>query len=95
MAAFKRVLDSVPQKIYHDVELLNVSIDEQMSYIADVFRLKDEVTFLELVSHMTEKIRIIVTIIAMLEMVKSKIIGIRPTSYDDDFVIFKGQGESL
>lgn len=89
MAAFKRVLDSVPKKIYHDVELMNVSIDEQMSYIADVFRYKDDVTFFELVAHMTEKIRIIVTIIAMLEMVKNKIVGIRPADYEDDFIIYK------
>ncbi len=89
MAAFKRVLDSVPKRIYHDIELLNVTIDEQMSYIADVFRVREETTFFELVAHMTEKIRIIVTIIAMLEMVKNKIIGIRPANYEDDFVLFK------
>jgi segregation and condensation protein A len=89
MAAFKKVLDSVPKKIFHDIELLNVSIDEQMSYIADVFRSREETTFFELVSHMTEKIRIIVTIIAMLEMVKNKIIGIRPADYEDDFIIYK------
>lgn len=89
ISAFKRVLDNVPKKIYHDIEMLNVSIDEQMSYIADVFRMKDEVTFFELVSHMTEKIRIIVTIIAMLEMVKNRIIGIRPAEYEDDFILYK------
>jgi segregation and condensation protein A len=89
ISAFKRVLDNVPKKMYHDIELLNVSIDEQMSYIADVFRMKDEATFFELVSHMTEKIRIIVTIIAMLEMVKNRIIGIRPAEYEDDFIIYK------
>jgi len=89
MAAFKRVLDSVPKRVYHDIELMNVTIDEQMGYIADVFRMRDETTFFELVSHMTEKIRIIVTIIAMLEMVKNKIIGIRPASYEDDFVLYK------
>ncbi len=89
MAAFKKVLDSVPKKVYHDVELLNVTIDEQMSYIADVFRLREEISFFELVAHMIEKIRIIVTIIAMLEMVKNRIIGIRPAEYEDDFVIYK------
>ena len=94
ISAFKRVLDSVPKKVYHDIELLNVTIDEQMSFIADVFRLKDEITFFELVSHMTEKIRIIVTIIAMLEMVKNKIIGIRPTDYEDDFIIYRIRSES-
>lgn len=89
ISSFKRVLDSAPKKIYHDVELMNVSIDEQMSYIADVFRFKDSVTFFELVSHMTEKIRIIVTIIAMLEMVKNKIIALRLADHEDDFVIYK------
>ncbi len=94
ISAFKKVLDSVPKKVYHDIELLNVTIDEQMSFIADVFRLREETTFFELVSHMTEKIRIIVTIIAMLEMVKNKIIGIRPTDYEDDFIIYRIRSES-
>lgn len=89
ISAFKRVLESVPKKIYHDIELLNVTIDEQMSYIADVFRLREEISFFELVSHMTEKIRIIVTIIAMLEMVKNRIIAIRPADVGDDIIIFK------
>src|ERR1041385_3737186 len=84
MAAFKKVLDSTPKRIYHDVELMTVSIDEQMSYIADVFRLREEISFFELVSHMTEKIRIIVTIIAMLEMVKSKIIALRPAARSEE-----------
>ncbi len=89
IAAFKRVLDNVPQKLYHDVELLNITIDEQMSYIADVMRLREEVGFFELVSHMTEKIRIIVTIIAMLEMVKNKVIAMRPAGHEDDFIVYK------
>ncbi|MBI5475695.1 MAG: segregation/condensation protein A [Ignavibacteriales bacterium] len=89
IASFKRVLDNIPKKVYHDIELLNVTIDEQMSYIADVFRLREEITFFELVSHMTEKIRIIVTIIAMLEMVKNKIIAIKPTDLEDDFIVYK------
>lgn len=89
IAAFKKVLDSAPRKIYHDVELLNVSIDEQMSYIADVFRIRNTVSFFELVSQMSEKIRIIVTIIAMLEMVKNKIIALRLADHEDDFIIYK------
>lgn len=93
IASFKRVLDNVPKKIYHDVELLNVTIDEQMSYIADTFRQREEITFFELVSHMTEKIRIIVTIIAMLEMVKNRIIDIRPAEYEDDFIIYRAKAE--
>ncbi|MBA4312156.1 MAG: segregation/condensation protein A [Chlorobiaceae bacterium] len=95
IASFKRVLDNVPKKIYHDIELLNVTIDEQMSYIADVFRLREEISFFELVSHMTEKIRIIVTIIAMLEMVKNKIIGFKEAEHEDDFIIYKMRPDTI
>lgn len=95
IASFKRVLDNVPKKIYHDIELLNVTIDEQMSYIADVFRLREEISFFELVSHMTEKIRIIVTIIAMLEMVKNKIIGFKEAEHEDDFIIYKLRPDAI
>ncbi len=94
ISAFKKVLDSVPKKVYHDVELLNVTIDEQMSYIADLFRSREQITFFELVAHMTDKLRVIVTIIAMLEMVKNRIIGIRPTDFEDDFVIYKMRSEA-
>jgi segregation and condensation protein A len=93
ISAFKKVLDSAPKRIYHDIELLNVSIDEQMSYIADLLRIREEVGFFEMVSHMTEKIRIIVTIIAMLEMVKDKVIAIRPAAYEDDFIVYKARTE--
>ncbi|MBI3192905.1 MAG: segregation/condensation protein A [Ignavibacteriae bacterium] len=89
IAAFRKVLDRIPKKMYHDVELMNVTIDEQMSYIADVFRMQDEIGFIALVEHMTEKIRIIVTIIAMLEMVKQRFIGLKPSENEDDFIVYK------
>jgi segregation and condensation protein A len=89
ISAFKRVLDNAPRKVYHDVEMLNVTIDEQMGYIADVFRLRSTVTFFELVSHMQEKLRIVVTIIAMLEMVKNRMIALRQADHEDDFIIYK------
>jgi segregation and condensation protein A len=94
ISAFKRVLDNAPRRIYHDVEMLNVSIDEQMGYIADVFRLRSTVTFFELVSHMHEKLRIVVTIIAMLEMVKNRMIGLRQADHEDDFIIYKLEPEA-
>lgn len=95
ISAFKKVLDSVPKKIYHDVELMNVTIDEQMSFIADLFRSREQVSFFEMVANMPEKLRIIVTIIAMLEMVKNKIIGIRPSDFEDDFIVYKVRGEAV
>ncbi len=90
ITAFKRAMDRAPKKIYHDIEFINVTLEEQMSYIVDFFRARDEGSFIELISPMTEKIRIIVTIIALLELIKSHIVGIKPRADDeDDFIIYK------
>jgi segregation and condensation protein A len=87
IAAFKTALDHMPKKVVHEVNLLNVSVDEQMSFTLDFLRVHGETTLLRLVSHMTEKIRIIVTVIALLEMAKNKAVSLQSVDGIDDVVI--------
>lgn len=87
IAAYKSALDHMPRKAIHEVNLLNVSVDEQMSFTLDYLRVNGETTLLKLVSHMTEKIRIIVTVIALLEMAKNKVVSLRSVEGIDDIVI--------
>ncbi len=87
ITAFKRALDAMPKKVVHEVNLLNVSIDEQMSFTLDYLRVHKQTTLLRLVSHMTEKMRIIVTVIALLEMTKNKVISLSATDTGDDVMI--------
>ena len=89
IACFKKVMDSLPKRVYHDVELANITIDEQISYLLDFFRVRKEGTVLELISHMTEKVRIIVTVIALLELMKNQVLGIRPIEGKDDVLVYK------
>ncbi|HXX64516.1 MAG TPA: segregation/condensation protein A [Bacteroidota bacterium] len=87
IAAFKSAIDHMPQKIVHEVNLLNVSVDEQMSFVLDFLRVHGPTTLLRLVAHMTEKVRIIVTIIALLELTKNKVIALNTASNTDDVAI--------
>ena len=89
ISTFKKVIDHIPKKIYHDVELTKVTIDEQISYLLDFFRMRTEGTFLEVISHMTEKIRVIVTVIALLELMKNQVLGVRPIEGKDDVLVYK------
>jgi len=100
--AFKKAIDHMPRRVVHEVELLNVSIDEQISFTLNFLKLNGPTTLLELVRHMTEKIRIIVTLIALLELAKNRAISIRPSDDQDDILILptavgvpamKGEGE--
>ncbi|MCK5458111.1 MAG: hypothetical protein KAI45_13365, partial [Melioribacteraceae bacterium] len=47
-----------------------------------------EVTFLELIEGMVEKLRIVVTFIALLELIKMGKIGIRESSGFNDFILY-------
>jgi segregation and condensation protein A len=87
MKAFKTALDLMPRKVVHEVELLNVTIDEQIGFTSDYLRAHGQASLLELVRHMTEKIRIIVTLIALLEMAKNKIVTLTAMEDRDDILI--------
>lgn len=89
ISLFKKAMDRLPKRVYHDIELSNVTIDEQLSYLVDFFRTRNEATFLQLIAHMTEKMRIIVTVIALLELVKNKVLGLKLIETEDDFLVYK------
>lgn len=87
--AFKKVLmDRPAPEPVHQIKKWNVTIDEQMEYITSKIEGKGEISFLELMTDMNDKIRIIVTFIAALEMVKAGRIGLRESGILNDFTIF-------
>ncbi|MEK7249619.1 MAG: segregation/condensation protein A [Bacteroidota bacterium] len=95
IAAYKKALDSMPKKAVHEVQISNVTIEEQMSYTLDYLRVNNEATLLRLVGHMTEKIRIIVTVIALLEMAKNKAITLISMEGDEDILIRSANAPQL
>lgn len=86
--AYKYAMEHQPKEVIHNITRLNVSIDEQIDYIISKCNDTEFVSFLELISNM-EKIRIVVTFIAILELAKNEIIGIKINSSLTDFFIFK------
>jgi len=87
IAAYKAALDQMPKKNVHEVQLLNVSVDEQMSFVLDFLRVHGPSSLLQLVAHMVDKIRIIVTVMAILELTKNKVLAIAPMEGKDDIAI--------
>ncbi len=86
--AFKKALLDRPAEPVHQIKKWNVTIDEQMTYISTRISEKGSVSFLELMIEMRDRIRIVVTFIAMLEMVKAGTIGLRESVTLNDFVIY-------
>ncbi|GAB4297079.1 MAG: segregation/condensation protein A [Ignavibacteriaceae bacterium] len=88
--AFKAVIESLQQvQPVHEINRVNITIDEQIGYILDSVNRTGSIHFLELVKGMTGKLRIVVTFIALLELVKSATIGIKESEDFNDFIIYK------
>jgi segregation and condensation protein A len=90
--AFKYAMEHRPKEVVHNIMRFNVTIEEQAEYIEQLCSAREYASFLDMISGMREKLRIVVTFIAILEMVKNGIIGIRLNSNLTDFNIFKIAG---
>lgn len=86
--AFKIVLLDKPAEPVHQIKKWNITIDEQMEYISAKLGENNQIGFLELMFDLREKIKIVVTFIAMLEMVKAGKIGLRESNKINDFIIY-------
>lgn len=86
--AFRRAMDNVRVEIVHEIKNIPVSIDEQMEFILNKLKQFNRLHFLSLISELREKIKIVVTFIALLELVKSGKIGIDETHDFNEFIIY-------
>ncbi len=89
IASFQHAVNKMPRKHVHEINRLNVSIDEQMEYVINLFKEKDEVSFFDIIVSMKEKIRIVVTFIAILELMKQQIIAVNQYDPYKDITIVK------
>jgi segregation and condensation protein A len=87
--AFKHAIEEIKDEPVHQIRKINVSIDEQIEFIFSQFKIKTEIHFLTLVEKMREKIRVVVTFIALLELVKMNSVGIKESPDYNDFIIYR------
>jgi len=87
--AFKYAIDQIKDEPVHQIQKSNVSIDEQIEFIESKLKEYSELHFLKLIEDVNEKIRIIVTFIALLELIKVGRIGIKTTKSFNDFIIIQ------
>jgi len=87
--AYKKIIEGIQQPPVHEIAKINVTIDEQIKYILEKVELAGKLHFLELVIEMKEKIRIVVTFVALLELVKMGKIGITVSKNFNDFYLVR------
>lgn len=80
ISTFKQVLDSMPKVTYHEVKDIQISLEEQIDFIINYLKQEKQVSFVDLVSTLNERIVVIVTFMAMLELIKRGEVVIRQSS---------------
>ncbi len=86
--AFKKAMMDRPAEPVHQIKKWNVTIDEQMDFISGKIKEKNRFSFIELMKDLNNKIKIVVTFIAVLEMVKAGKIGLQESNSVNDFIIY-------
>lgn len=89
MKAFKYAIEHRPKEIIHNIIKFNVSLEEQIDFVIQQCESKEYVSFLDIISNIGEKLRIVVTFIAILELVKNGILGLRLENDLQNFYIFR------
>ncbi|MEP0861901.1 MAG: segregation/condensation protein A [Ignavibacterium sp.] len=87
--AFRKVIEGIKPEPVHQIRKINITIEEQMNYILSKINEYPNLHFLTLIHGMKEKIRVVITFIAILELVKMQRIGLKESSNFNDFVIYK------
>ena len=76
LAALKRVLDRLPKDVVHEVMLEKITVREKMTLLLDHLRTQGSILFEALFAGVTSRMEVIVTFLAMLELVKVRAIRI-------------------
>jgi segregation and condensation protein A len=77
ISALRHVLERLPKESAHQVVLEKVSVGEKMNRLLDELRRKGKLVFQSLFEHATSRIEVVVTFLAVLELVKIRAIRIR------------------
>jgi len=70
MEIFKIALEKAPKTTFHRVEMLSVTLEEQVVFLQTCLKEKSQILFADVMTQLEGRIMIIVTFIAILELVR-------------------------
>jgi segregation and condensation protein A len=85
--AFRKALDNMPKITVHEVQMIKVTIEEQSTLILQKLKVSAMILFQDLMREMKEKMTIIVTFIALLDLMKNGFVEVSQSDVYDDIRI--------
>lgn len=69
--AFQRAMTNIPKKVVHEVRAVPWSIEEQGAWLMQRFDQRARFNFIEIMREMKEKMQVVITFIALLELIRA------------------------
>ena len=89
MSILKSVLDRKPQVDYYNIKTEEGSIEENIELILKLIDTEKRLSFVEIVSEYTDKMLIILTFLALLELTKQRLVYLVQVKNFQDIYIYK------
>ena len=78
--ALQEALKKAEPELVHEIVLEQVSLRERVGLVLDLLRERGRISFTELFSAETSRLQILVTFLASLELVRSRVIDVHQTA---------------
>jgi len=88
LRAFKQAMDAAPKIEFHEITRVDVTTEERVKYVLDVLERRRQMPFSELIAH-AHRIVVVVTFIALLELMKDGRISVQQASIDGDLWVYR------
>lgn len=75
LSAFKRALDNMPKITVHQVKVLKITIEDQAKFLINQIGTKKHILFSELQKSIPDKITLIVTFMAILDLIRIRFLS--------------------
>jgi segregation and condensation protein A len=87
IVAFRKALDNMPKVTYHEVTKIDVTVEQQSEFIFSQLKGNKMILFQDLMKDISEKIVLIVTFIALLDLIRDGKISVKQSKVFDDIRI--------
>ncbi len=87
MAAFKNVMKSVTDIHYHDVRRVETDVETQSEYVVSHLQKHGKSSFQQICTGLTTRIYVIVTFLAILELIKERQVKLLATGNHNEFFL--------
>lgn len=91
LVAFKKVLDNQPKESFHAINFQKVDLEQRIQYILDYLAKKEKVRFEELFQDNPIRLVLVVTFMAILELIRLQEIRIMQRRHFSPILIFRNK----